>query len=169
MNNRNLLRRNLALLHPRRGRRGFAIAILIALQIGIAHAAPSDPDVLALHDRLLTLDSHLDTPLRVALPGFDIRRRHDPHKDYSHIDLPRIREGKLDGGFIANSERQLPLVLLRVSFELSWWDVCSAHRNDTEPHRSSGPIKPERNFYRHAGPLQHNLVGGEILGNFGSG
>ena len=33
---------------------------------------------LELHDRILTLDSHADTPLRLMEPGFDLAERHDP-------------------------------------------------------------------------------------------
>jgi membrane dipeptidase len=53
------------------------------------------------HQQLLTLDSHLDTPIRLGLPGFDITERHSAQDDYSQIDLPRMREGGLDGGFWA--------------------------------------------------------------------
>ncbi|MCW4455330.1 dipeptidase [Flavobacterium sp. MXW15] len=52
----------------------------------------------ALQQRLLTLDSHLDTPANFARPDFDISHRHD-HNALSQVDLPRMREGALDGGF----------------------------------------------------------------------
>ena len=51
------------------------------------------------HDDFLVLDSHLDTPLVLDRAGFDITRRHDWQKDYAQVDLPRMREGGLDGGF----------------------------------------------------------------------
>lgn len=51
------------------------------------------------HDNFLVLDAHLDTPLVLDRPGFDITLRHDPMHDYAQIDLPRMREGGLDGGF----------------------------------------------------------------------
>lgn len=47
----------------------------------------------------MVLDAHLDTPLVLDRPGFDISARHDPMHDYAQIDLPRMREGGLDGGF----------------------------------------------------------------------
>lgn len=93
----------------RRGPIPAFLAAVIAISIGTAHAAEPSADVLELHERLLTLDSHLDTPLRVSLPGFNIRHRHDPVTDYSHIDLPRMREGKLDGGFWVIYSPQLEL------------------------------------------------------------
>ena len=57
-------------------------------------AAPTD-----LHGRLLTLDTHLDTPLHFARAGWSFADRHDPSNDISQVDLPRMADGALDGGF----------------------------------------------------------------------
>jgi hypothetical protein len=35
---------------------------------------------LEIHDRVLTLDTHADTPLRMIQPGFDMAERHDPNR-----------------------------------------------------------------------------------------
>ena len=51
------------------------------------------------HEDLLALDSHLDTPLVLDRAGFDISRRHHWMRDYAQVDLPRMKEGGLDGGF----------------------------------------------------------------------
>lgn len=59
------------------------------------------PDPAAVHARLLTLDTHLDTPLRLTRPGFDIAARNDVTRDGSQVDLPRLREGGLKAGFFA--------------------------------------------------------------------
>ncbi|QLC26906.1 membrane dipeptidase [Parasphingopyxis algicola] len=53
----------------------------------------------AVHERLLTLDTHLDTPLHFMRPGWNIAERHDFVIDNSQVDLPRMIEGGLDGGF----------------------------------------------------------------------
>lgn len=75
-----------------------------ALVLGIsltAHAAASvSPEALALHDRVLVLDSHMDTPRQLSRPGWSILDRHGP-QDLSQVDLPRMIEGGLDGGFWA--------------------------------------------------------------------
>ena len=55
----------------------------------------------ALHEQLLTLDTHLDTPANFALLGWNIRDRHEASRDGSQIDLPRLAQGGLDGGFWA--------------------------------------------------------------------
>ena len=56
---------------------------------------------LELHDRILTLDSHADTPLRLMEPGFDLAERHDPDETGSKLDYPRMIEGGLDAVFFA--------------------------------------------------------------------
>lgn len=61
------------------------------------------------HDDILTLDSHLDTPLVLDRKGFDITRRHDWQRDYAQLDLPRMVEGGLDGGFWVIYTAQGPL------------------------------------------------------------
>jgi membrane dipeptidase len=62
--------------------------------------APGDAS-RRLHERLLTLDTHLDTPANLASPGWDIMRRHDVRVDLSQVDYPRMVSGGLDGGFWA--------------------------------------------------------------------
>lgn len=62
-------------------------------------AAPPMSEARALHERLLVLDTHLDTPLLFSRPGWSIVNRHDPRQDYSQVDLPRMIEGGLDGGW----------------------------------------------------------------------
>jgi membrane dipeptidase len=70
---------------------------------------PSDPDPRLVHERLLTLDTHLDTPALLVQEGFNIMERHDPQRDGSQVDLPRMKEGGLDGGFWAIYTPQGPL------------------------------------------------------------
>ncbi|MBD9367604.1 dipeptidase [Xanthomonas sp. XNM01] len=52
----------------------------------------------ALHERILTLDSHLDTPLFFGREGWDILERNDHGHAASQVDYPRLVEGGLDGG-----------------------------------------------------------------------
>lgn len=75
---------------------------LLALLPLLANAQTTvSPNTLALHQRLLVLDSHLDTPLTLTRPGWNIVERHGYRQDGSQVDLPRMREGGLDGGFFA--------------------------------------------------------------------
>ncbi len=56
---------------------------------------------LEIHKRVLTLDTHADTPLRMIEPGFDMAERHDPKETGSKVDYPRMIEGDLDAIFFA--------------------------------------------------------------------
>jgi membrane dipeptidase len=60
-----------------------------------------DQKVEKIHRKVLTLDSHEDTPLCLMDEGFDVSKRHDPVKDHSRVDFPRMREGGLDASFFA--------------------------------------------------------------------
>lgn len=60
-----------------------------------------------LHENLIVLDTHFDTPANVAVPGFDITHRHDV-SDGSQVDVPRMVEGGVDGGFWAIFTSQGP-------------------------------------------------------------
>ena len=56
---------------------------------------------LDIHERVLTVDTHADTPLRMIEPGFDLAERHDPLETGSKVDYPRMKEGGLDAIFFA--------------------------------------------------------------------
>ena len=56
---------------------------------------------LSIHKKVLTLDTHADTPLRMIEPGFRMSDRHDPNETGSKVDYPRMIEGGLDAIFFA--------------------------------------------------------------------
>ena len=62
-----------------------------------------------IHAAAYTADSHTDTPLRLNRMGFDFGVRNDPRETRSKIDLPRMKEGGMDGiwfaVFIGQGER----------------------------------------------------------------
>ncbi|MDP3852119.1 dipeptidase [Phenylobacterium sp.] len=81
---------------------GLPLAVLLA-SAAPALAAPAassgvSPAVKVLHENLIVLDTHFDTPANAAVPGFDIRARHEV-SDGSQVDYPRMVEGGVDGGF----------------------------------------------------------------------
>lgn len=78
--------------------------------VQVANTATSDVgDTPAqVHARLLTLDSHLDTPVLFERPGWSFAARHDFDTDRSQVDLPRMDAG-LDGGFFVIYTPQGPL------------------------------------------------------------
>lgn len=89
------------------------IALLPSL-LALALAAPaaaqdvSPADRLA-HDQMLVLDTHLDTPEFFEHPGWRFERWHDRDFDKSQVDLPRMQQGGLDGGFFVIYTPQGPL------------------------------------------------------------
>ena len=56
-------------------------------------------DAAKLHDSLVVMDTHLDTPALLVQPGFDIMHSHTFADDFSQVDVPRMNSGGLDGGF----------------------------------------------------------------------
>ncbi|MEO0424648.1 MAG: dipeptidase [Pseudomonadota bacterium] len=98
---------------------GFALPLLLLVGCAAEQApeevttAPADASAAAeteeqllaraleIHDRVLTVDTHADTPLRMIEPGFDMAERHDPKETGSKVDYPRMKEGGLDAIFFA--------------------------------------------------------------------
>ena len=81
-----------------------AVKRILACCAGLACAMPLaaaeiSPQARALHERVLVLDTHLDTPANFSRPGWDIADDHSAERDLSQVDLPRMRRGGLDGGF----------------------------------------------------------------------
>ncbi len=75
-----------------------------------ACAAPSEhaeeekqvqQDARSVHRQVLTLDSHVDTPLMLRREEFDISKRNDPREGGGKLDFPRMVEGGLDAAFFA--------------------------------------------------------------------
>ncbi|MCG6119645.1 MAG: dipeptidase [Blastomonas sp.] len=79
-----------------------ALALYAAPALAQTAAAPASEAVAqasSVHERILTLDTHLDSPANLDRPGWAITDRHDVDHDTTQVDLPRMIEGGLDGGF----------------------------------------------------------------------
>lgn len=68
-----------------------------------------DARARAIHERLIVLDTHLDTPAHLVWKDWSIVDRHSVDDDGSQIDLPRMIAGGLDGGFFAVYTPQGPV------------------------------------------------------------
>ena len=66
-------------------------------------------DPASVHARVLTLDTHLDTPVHFERAGWNFGEQHSFATDLSHVDIPRMRQGGLDGGFFVLYTPQGPL------------------------------------------------------------
>lgn len=71
-------------------------ALVVAASCSLANAATSANE---LHESLVVMDTHLDTPALLVQPGFDIMHAHTFDDDFSQVDVPRMDSGGLDGGF----------------------------------------------------------------------
>ncbi len=76
---------------------------LLALPLLFALTGAADDEVSAedrlIHEQMLVLDTHLDTPEFFEHPGWRFDRSHPWRFDKSQLDRPRMEAGGLDGGF----------------------------------------------------------------------
>lgn len=87
-----------------------AIAVAAAFSpVAEACAQAVSPEIRSLHEGLLVLDTHLDTPAHFTKPGWSILYRHSATEDFSQVDYPRLVEGGLDGGWWVIYSPQGPL------------------------------------------------------------
>ena len=78
---------------------GFLFCELFSL--GQKSASDLEKRIEKIHRKILTIDSHVDTPQRLMENDFDISKRHDSLSDHSKLDFPRMKEGGLDAAFFA--------------------------------------------------------------------
>jgi membrane dipeptidase len=90
-------------------------------------AAPVD----ATHRKLLTLDTHLDSPVHFGRQGWSFGERHDMRSDIAQLDLPRMEDGNLDGGFFAVFTPQGPLTPDGYAQALRWAQARSLQIDQT--------------------------------------
>lgn len=66
----------------------------------ISKQEPVDASSAAsLHQRLMVFDSHLDIPMAFHTEGYTFGVRGSYEENRTQVDLPRMKEGGLDGGF----------------------------------------------------------------------
>ncbi|MCX6565989.1 MAG: dipeptidase [Candidatus Aminicenantes bacterium] len=94
----------------------FALSLFIlGLSVFLAAApVPDDPSLEAkakdIHTRILSVDTHCDTPGNLLDPKWDIGVRHEPGSENGgQIDLPKMKEGCLDALFFGVFTGQGPL------------------------------------------------------------
>jgi membrane dipeptidase len=54
-----------------------------------------------IHSKAVTVDSHTDTPMWFTREGFSFADRHESEGRRYKLDIPRMKEGELDGVFFA--------------------------------------------------------------------
>jgi membrane dipeptidase len=83
-----------------------ALALLAATPAAAQEVSSADR---LLHEQMLVLDSHLDTPVFFERPGWEFDEWHHVFWDGSQVDIPRMEVGGLDGGFFVIYTSQGPL------------------------------------------------------------
>jgi membrane dipeptidase len=77
-----------------------AFAVLLAIPASAQQQAPAiSAAERAAHERMIVIDTHLDTPVLFEVPGWNFAQLHRYEWDNSQVDLPRMDAGGLDGGF----------------------------------------------------------------------
>jgi membrane dipeptidase len=78
--------------------------------------APAEPETVAapktaaeIHDEMLVLDTHLDTPANFSKADFDIMADNPSVLGSVQVDLPKMNRGGLDGGFWVTFTPQGPM------------------------------------------------------------
>lgn len=92
-------------------------AALLAACAPDAPAAPTEVEAepaaaqagTGLHEQLLVMDTHLDTPAFFHSETYKFTERGSFGEDGTQVDLPRMNEGGLDGGFWVIYTQQGPL------------------------------------------------------------
>jgi len=69
--------------------------------LGKVNAQSLEQKARKIHESILTLDSHTDTPLLFNRAGYDFGMRNDPRNRGGKLDIPRMEEGSLDAVFFA--------------------------------------------------------------------
>jgi len=73
------------------------LGLLLVLPLWLAASGDITPRTATLHREAIVIDTHIDTPQRLLDEDFDLAPR-DP---FGHADLPRMKEGGLDAGFMS--------------------------------------------------------------------
>lgn len=117
------------------------VALLLAGCAPMSSGAPTGgspsaaADPAAIHERALVLDTHLDTPSYFDVPGWSIAQRHSVENDTSEVDVPRMKEGGLDGGFWVIYTPSGPLTA--AGYDAAWAHVMKRSDAILRVHREN--------------------------------
>lgn len=78
-----------------------SVALMSGCQRAEPMTVPPEARAALIHDAVLTVDTHVDTPYQLLRPGYDISQSHDARKGEGRVDLPRMKQGGLDAIFFA--------------------------------------------------------------------
>lgn len=73
----------------------------VALAVLLYSCESVEEKAARIHNKVFTIDSHTDTPLKFMNDDFDIAVEHDAKTGGGKIDLPRMEKGGMDAAFFA--------------------------------------------------------------------
>lgn len=77
--------------------------LVVSLLWGCSNQTKSIEQIaFEIHQKVLTVDTHTDTPWSLLDGKFDLSERHNYKDDRSRLDFPRMKEGGLDAVFMAS-------------------------------------------------------------------
>lgn len=97
-------------------RREWGVASAALLGLGASRATGELP--VAQTEEIFYFDLHIDTPARLVNERLDLGES----REYTHVDIPKMRQGGLNAGFFAVStpaRRQTPLSALKNALHLT--------------------------------------------------
>lgn len=77
------------------------IIITLFLTVLLVSCETIEKKAERIHNKVFTIDSHTDTPLKFTNDDFDISEEHNPYEGGGKIDIPRMEKGGLDAVFFA--------------------------------------------------------------------
>ena len=75
--------------------------VILSLAILFVSCESVEEEAQRIHNKVFTIDSHTDTPMRFTNSDFDISKEHNPHDGGGKVDIPRMEKGGLDAIFFA--------------------------------------------------------------------
>lgn len=94
-----------------------------------------------IHAKYLTIDTHLDVPIVLKRPDFNIAHEYSWQKNLSQVDFPRMTKGGIDGGFFVVYVGQGPLTPDgRAKAIASGFDIARLIHKTVETHSGLAEI-----------------------------
>jgi membrane dipeptidase len=115
----------------------FLVFVTVSYSMQVFADVP-EKKIRKIHDRILTVDTHCDTPMAILDDNFDIGKRNNPPQ--SRVDFPRMTEGGLDAIFFAafTGQRERTPENIENAYKMAnqmidaTYEVCQKYNNMAE-------------------------------------
>ena len=115
----------------------FLVFVTVSYSMQVFADVP-EKKIRKIHDRILTVDTHCDTPMAILDDNFDIGKRNNPPQ--SRVDFSRMTEGGLDAIFFAafTGQRERTPENIENAYKMAnqmidaTYEVCQKYNNMAE-------------------------------------